>query len=95
MSKPSKVLIIGSGPIIIGQAAEVGSGRVGRTRKLPLKEKARLTVRAYIRHNYTDYEAQLTEVEIPLEPGDFLYREIKSEAGLAVDAFLSEHREDI
>jgi hypothetical protein len=78
---------------VAAHATEVGSERVGRTRKLPLKEKAMLAARAYIRHNYTPYEDQLLEFGFDLEPGDFLYREVKSEAQEAVDEFLSHHRE--
>lgn len=73
-------------------ATQVGNERVGRTRKLPLQEKAMLAVRAYIRHNYTKYEDQLLDFGFPLEPGDYLYREIKSEADEAVDKFLNSHR---
>jgi len=73
-------------------ATQVSSGRVGRTRKLPLEEKAMLAARAYIRHNYTKYENQLLDFEFLLEPGDYLYREIKSEADEAVDKFLNSHR---
>jgi hypothetical protein len=65
---------------------------VGRTRKLPIQEKAILAVRAYIRHKYTKYEDQLLDFGFPLEPGDYLYREIKSEADEAVDKFLTSHR---
>ena len=73
-------------------ATQVGSERVGRTRKLPLEEKAMLAARAYIRHNYTNYENQLLNFEFLLEPGDYLYREIKSETDEAVNKFLSHHR---
>ena len=73
-------------------ATQVGSERVGRTRKLPLEEKAMLAARSYIRHNYTKYEDQLLDFEFPLEPGDYLYQEIKSEAVEAVDKFLELHR---
>lgn len=74
------------------QATEVGSGRVGRTRSLSLEEKARLAVRAYIRHKYTGYEKQLESLGIPLKQTDSLYQEIKGEAAESVDAFLSSHR---
>ena len=73
-------------------ATEVGSKRVGRTRKLPLEEKVELAVRAYIRHNYTDYEDRLRDSEFPLERNDYLYREIKSEAHEAVDEFIDHYR---
>ena len=72
--------------------AQVGSERVGRRRKLPLEEKAMLGARAYVRHNYTKYEDRLLSFEFPLEPGDYSYREIKSEADKAVDKFLTRHR---
>ena len=74
------------------RATEVGSERVGRTRKLVLEEKAMLAARAHIRHNYTRYEDQLIGFEFPLESSDFLYREVKSQAQEAVDEFLSRHR---
>lgn len=73
-------------------ATQVSSERVGRTKKLPLEEKAMLAARAYIRHDYTKYEDRLLGFEFPLELGDYLYREIKSEADDAVDKFLSRHR---
>jgi len=73
-------------------ATQVGSERVGRTRKLPLEERAMLAARAHIRHNYTKYDDRLLNSEFPLEPGDSVYREIKSEADEAVDKFLSRHR---
>jgi len=73
-------------------ATQVGSERVGRTRKLPLEEKAMLATRAYIRHSYTKYEDRLFDFEFPLESGDYLYREIKSEADEAVDKFVNSHR---
>jgi len=41
------------------RAAEVGTGRVGRTRLLTIHEKARLAARAHIRHVYTTYERRL------------------------------------
>ena len=40
-------------------AAVVGSGRVGRTRKLTLDDRAALSVRAYIRHRFTNYHDDL------------------------------------
>ncbi|KAI1455439.1 hypothetical protein F4805DRAFT_476777 [Annulohypoxylon moriforme] len=43
-------------PQVVGQAMQKHSGRVGRTGTLDLAEKASLAVRAYIRHNYTDYD---------------------------------------
>jgi hypothetical protein len=59
---------------------------------LTLEEKAILAARAHIRHNYTKYEEQLLGFDFPLEPGDSLYQEVKSEAQEAVDEFLDRHR---
>lgn len=73
-------------------ATQVGSERVGRTRKLSLEEKAALAALAYIRHNYTKYEDRLLDSESPLETDEYLYREIKSEANEEVDKFLNNHR---
>ncbi|MEW5935150.1 MAG: DUF2293 domain-containing protein [Bacillota bacterium] len=42
-------------------AAVVGSGRVGRTRKLTLEEKTALAARAWIRHRYTRYYEMLEQ----------------------------------
>ena len=82
----------------------VGNGRVGRTRTLPLKERAALAARAYIRHRHTDYEQKLIGIdalEIDLEelddPDDLDcvdYQEIKRAAQPDVDAFLDEHRHE-
>jgi len=80
------------------RATEVGSERVGRTRKLSLEEKARLAARAHIRHNCTKYEDRLFDSEFQSELGHYLsrkiksYGEIKSEAEEAVDKFLNRHR---
>ncbi len=74
------------------RTSEVSSERVGRTSKLILEEKAMLAARAHIRHNYTKYEDQLLGFDFSLEPGDYLYREVKSEAQEAVDEFLDRHR---
>ena len=46
-------------PKIVQHAFEVSSGRVGRTRMLDTKEKIRLAVVAYIRHNRTRYDELL------------------------------------
>jgi hypothetical protein len=71
------------------RAGEVGSGRVGRTRKLELDERAALAARSLIRHKHTDYEDRLvTEVW----DDDYLYRAVKAEAQDAVDRFLEDHR---
>lgn len=69
------------------RAAVVGSGRVGRTRKLALEEKAALAARAYIRHRYTRYEEMLAQ---PFAEG--FYRGIKAAAQEEVDEFLERHR---
>lgn len=74
------------------RATQVGSERVGRTRKLSLEERAALAARAHIRHNYTKYDDRLDGFGFPLEPGDYLYREAKAEAQEAVDEFLTRHR---
>jgi hypothetical protein len=76
------------------RAVVVGSGRVGRTTLLSLEERAALAARATIRHQYTDYEDRLVEVD-PFEADldDFEYRTIKQVAHDAVDDFLCAHRE--
>ena len=75
------------------RAAEVGSGRVGRTRTLSIEERAALAARAHIRHNFTDYEDKLAD--LPLEDvsgDDWLYREAKATAHEKVDEFIEDHR---
>jgi uncharacterized protein DUF2293 len=71
----------------------VSSGRVGRTKQLPLEERAALAARAYIRHRFTDYEDQLVERD-PFEGtlDDFEYRDIKRRAHDAVGDFLTAHQ---
>jgi hypothetical protein len=76
-------------------ATQVRSERVGRTRKLPLEEKAMLAARAYIRHKYTEYEDELLGLGFPLKTSDYLYQDIKSDAAEAVDWFLDSHRRSI
>jgi len=71
------------------RAGEVGSGRVGRPRKLTLDERAALAARALIRHKYTDYEERLVT---GVWDDDFLYREAKAEAHRDVDRYLQDHR---
>lgn len=71
-----------------GRAAEVGSGRVGRTRKLTVEQRAELAARASIRHQFTDYEDELLDVW----DDDYLYRQIKAASHDAVDDFLATHR---
>lgn len=82
------------------RAVMVGSGRVGRTKTLTLDERAALAARAYIRHQYTDYEQQLESLDIAelglddeldiADIGDYV--EIKRDAQRAVDEFLEQHR---
>lgn len=67
-------------------ATEVGSSRVGRTSRLPLEKKAELAVRAFIRHNFTDYNKRLDEM------GEPWYHEIRGNAAAKVNCFLEEHR---
>jgi hypothetical protein len=75
------------------RAGEVGSGRVGRTRLLSLEERAKLAARADIRHSHTSYEQDLDHVsEDDLVGDDWLYREVKSTAHVAVDDFIDHHR---
>jgi hypothetical protein len=73
-------------------AAVVGSGRVGRTQKLSLDERAALAARAHIRHSYTSYHDDLDVLPYEDWTEDDLYRQIKGEANEAVDRFLGEHR---
>jgi hypothetical protein len=75
------------------RAAVVGSGRVGRTRILALEERAALAAQAQIRHAHTDYEDRLDELSV-LGEDDELYRDIKSRAHDAVDAFIHAHRQE-
>ena len=75
------------------RAVVVGSGRVGRTRLLPLEERAALAARATIRHRFTDYDDHLAALDpIEAEFDDFEYRTIKRSAHDAVDDFLCAHR---
>ena len=73
-------------------AAVVGSGRVGRTQRLSLEEKARLAARAHIRHRFTKYEDELSDLPFEAWGADDLYREMRGAAHEAVDDFLEEHR---
>jgi hypothetical protein len=75
------------------RAVVVGSGRVGRTRLLPLEKRVALAARATIRHRFTDYDDRF----VGLDPSDaaiddFEYRIIKQSAHDDVDDFLDEHR---
>jgi hypothetical protein len=73
-------------------AAQVGSGRVGRTRLLTLDEKAALAARAHIRHRHTPYENELSKIPFESWDADELYREIKGAAQQVVDDYLDQHR---
>jgi hypothetical protein len=74
-------------------AAVVGSGRVGRTRTLPLQERAQLAARAFIRHRFTDYEDRLGDIDMLFDEIDAVdYREVKDIAQARVDQFLADHR---
>jgi hypothetical protein len=75
------------------RAAVVGSGRVGRTKLLPLEGRAALAARATIRHQFTDYDDRLVELDpFEAEVDDFEYRAVKRAAHEAVDDFLDSHR---
>ncbi len=80
----------------VAQATPVGSGRVGRTRKLTLEERAELAVRAYVRHRRTNYEERLNQHSVTpwdeVGEDDDAYREVKAEANRDVDRFLARHR---
>jgi hypothetical protein len=73
-------------------AAVVGSGRVGRTRKLTLDDRAALSVRAYIRHRFTSYHDDLDALSPEHWDEEYLYREVKGAVHDAVDRFHFEHR---
>jgi len=66
------------------------SGRVGRTSRLSLEEKAALAVRAYVRHRHTDYESNLPDPDHYF--ADEAYREARAFAHEEVDQFLENHR---
>lgn len=46
-------------PLVVKRAMLKGSRRVGRTGKLDVETKAKLAVRAHIRHTHTDYDGML------------------------------------
>lgn len=73
------------------RAAVVGSGRVGRTKKIDIEERAALAAKAYIRHRFTSYEDDL--VDQAVWDDDFLYRDVKAAAQEVVGEFLAEHRQ--
>ena len=81
------------------RATAVGSGRVGRTGKLTLVEKAALAARAHIRHQHTSFDdrlferqVELTERELPIGADDPFYSDAKADAHREVDEFLWRHR---
>ena len=73
-------------------ATEIGTGRVGRTKKIDKEERAILAVRAYIRHNYTDYDEKLAESGIFGKGDREIYGMIKGESLEQVDEFIMKHR---
>jgi hypothetical protein len=76
------------------RAVVVGSGRVGRTRMLPLEERAAQAARATIRHRFTAYDDHLAELDpFEVELDEFDCRAIKQSAQQAVDDFLCAHRQ--
>ena len=82
----------------VARATPVGSGRAGRTRRMPRSQRAELAARAYLRHRHTTYEERFanasegTEFSYELEPDDPLYREARAGAQRHVDDFLAGHR---
>jgi Uncharacterized conserved protein (DUF2293) len=74
------------------RVGEVGSGRVGRTQKLALDDRAGLAARALIGHRYTDYEERLGP---EVWDDECLYRSVKTDAHHQVDRFLEDHRRPI
>lgn len=76
------------------RAAEVGSGRVGRTSALSLEEKAELAARAHVRHQFTNYHDDLDKVaaDEPWVEDEAGYLDARQNAHEAVDAFLATHR---
>lgn len=74
------------------RAAEVGSGRVGRTRLLTLEERAALAARAHIRHRHTDYEKAIDGLVPDGGWDDDRYRSARARAAEAVEDFLRRHR---
>jgi hypothetical protein len=75
------------------RAVVVGSGRVGRTKLLPLEERVALAARATIRHRFTDYDDHLVGLDLSdTAIDDFEYRIIKQNSHDDVDDFLDTHR---
>jgi hypothetical protein len=76
------------------RAVVVGSGRVGRTKLLPLEERVALASRATIRHRFTDYDDRLVSLDpSDTELDDYEYRMIKQGSHDDVDEFLDTHRQ--
>lgn len=71
-------------------ACEKYSGRVGRTALVPLADKVCLAVRAYIRHNHTNYESNLPGSRSIFDEDDYL--DARRAAHADVSRFLEEHR---
>jgi hypothetical protein len=71
-------------------ACEKYSGRVGRTSLVDLADKAELAVRAYLRHNYTDYEENIPNYRGELGVDEYL--QARAKAHLDVDRFMEKHR---
>jgi hypothetical protein len=65
------------------RAAEVGSGRVGRTRTLSLEQRSSLAARAVIRHRHTSYEDDLFDASMddPWDEGSALAAVVLSTSG--------------
>ncbi|KAI0143389.1 hypothetical protein BJ166DRAFT_453497, partial [Pestalotiopsis sp. NC0098] len=49
----------GAVPKVVARAMEKRSGRVGRSSKIDIEQKAKMAVVAHIRHCHTDYDKQL------------------------------------
>lgn len=75
---------------VADRATAVGSGRVGRTAKLTLEDKAELAARAYIRHRYTKYEDRARDGLFDLDREVHLV--IRDGSQEEVDEFLEKHR---
>lgn len=80
------------------RATTVGSGRVGRTRTLPLEQRVRLAARAHVRHRHTEYHEELDalildaleldDLDVEGMPDSRQYRRVKRDASRRVDDFL-------
>lgn len=73
------------------RATEVG---VGRTRLMPIEERAILAVRAYIRHEFTSYEGKISRYGEPDNLDREIHRMIKGEAMEEVDEFIWNHQDN-